>query len=364
MSINANPLKSGPLRLGVVGAGAISRIVLPLLPKSTFEIAAISDVNLEAAASLVRDLSVAATLYQSGEELIEQAGLDAVYLATPPATHGALILAAARAGRAVICEKPWTRTATEASELLRELGANRFPPIAACTSRFVSTPAARAARECLAAKQLGRLRQVRLTASTALPITMEALPAWKRNAQTAGGGTVVDWGVYELDWLRVIVGEAFNPVEVTATLDEWRREGTGIETGYDVHLSCASGLDVRIRRRPEIGPRQHRVEIRGDRGGLDLPFAPDDAGKRAQLYRLDGEEKPVGPETISEPVEDWSQILSGPLVNLAQALVDGTPVMSPPDSQVFIHTVIDAIYESGRSGRSVRIGSETERRSA
>lgn len=348
-------IKHQPLRLGVVGCGRIAQIVLPMLAPRGIEVVALCDVNTEAANSLATQLE-GPRVMPDAAALIADPSVEAVYLATPPATHRDLILQAAAAGKAVVCEKPWVLNAQEARNLARAL--DRYPGVQAgsCASRFRFTAAVAAAESHLSSGALGRIRQVRIDAVTPLPVPLCELPPWKRSAATAGGGLAADWCVYEIDWVAAVIGAAFDPVAVNATLDDWRREGTGLDSGYSIHIRCASGLDVRLNRRPEVAPKRHNVEIRGETGGLDIPFAPDAAQRTARLHQLGADGKSVESAELAV-VDDWGSILCGPIVNLAEAVRGAATVASPPASQVLVHTVLDGIHLSGREERTVCIPS-------
>ncbi len=352
----SNNSKFEPFRLGVLGAGKISQIVLPMLASRGISVTSLFDVNTEAAQALAAKLGGTATVYTDAASLLASSEIDGVYLATPPSLHRTQVLDAINAGRHVICEKPWMLNAEEARAILNDIQARSSRVIVgACTSRFRFNPAVNTASEAVAQGRIGRLRQVRINATTTPPAPLDALPAWKRHASSAGGGLAADWCVYELDWLAAVVGSEFDPVEVTTTLDFWRREGTDIDSGYNVHFRCASGLDVRLSRRSEIGPRQHRVEIRGENGGIDLPFAPDDADNVARLHRFAPDGKTLETTELSPPVTDWGAILAGPIENFAAAVRGKGPVASTPASQIKVHVLLDALYASGREGRPVTI---------
>jgi predicted dehydrogenase len=262
---------------------------------------------------------------------------------------------AVAAGKPVICEKPWVLDAGQARELCGALEKYPNVPAASCASRFRFTPAVSALMDLLARGKLGKVRQVRINATMPPPVPLAELPPWKRSASSAGGGLAADWCVYEIDWLAAVFGSSFDPVAVTATLDDWRREGTDMDSGYTVHLRCASGLDVRLSRRSEVGPSQHGVEIRGELGGVDLPFAPNTPDRVAHLHQLATDGKKIESKDIAEPLTEWSGILCGPIVNLMDVVRGKAIVAASPASQVFVHTVLDAIYRSGRERHTVEL---------
>jgi predicted dehydrogenase len=341
-----------PLRLGVIGAGQISQIILPMLSKEAVVVTGVTDLNPAAARALAETLG-SPRVHPDHHSLLAAQDVEAVYIATPPATHMALTLAALNAGKHVICEKPWMMNATEARQVAAE--ADRHPDlkVGCCSSRFCFTPAARVAGQKVAEKALGHLRQARVRARISPPALLENLTGWKRSSQSAGGGLAADWGVYEIEWLRSTLGPAFAPVAITASLDFWRRENSDLESSYQVTISCADNLEVQLDRTAEIGPPDNLIELRGDRAGLNVPFAPDATDKVARLYTLEADGKIVETRTDAPVTDDWNAILCGPLLNLAAAVRSGTPVAASPESQILVHEILDAIYVSGRERRPV-----------
>jgi predicted dehydrogenase len=111
---------AAPLRIGVVGLGAVAQAVhLPLLAKhpGLFRVAAVCDLSPSTCAALGERFAVdEAARFGSAEAMLEAADLDAVAILTP-GSHGELATASARRGLAVFCEKPLAYTRAEADEL-------------------------------------------------------------------------------------------------------------------------------------------------------------------------------------------------------------------------------------------------------
>jgi predicted dehydrogenase len=353
-SPNSPEIPFVPLRLGVIGTGQISQIVLPMIPADRVVVAGLADVNIDAAKTLAEKIGNV-TVYETPAALLAAADIEAVYIATPPATHGSLVEEALKAGKHVICEKPWTLNAAEARTLAEAI--SRFPAlkVGCCSSRFCFSPGAEAARESIANGSLRKLIRVRVQATGGLPGPIDHLPEWKRNAATAGGGLTADWCVYELEWLRSILGSAFEPVEVTANFGFWRREGSSLESSYYAVIRCASGLEVVVSRQPEIGPRRHSVELRGEMGGLDIPFAPDHIDRSARLHSLEADGKTLKTVEVGTPTTDWSRILYGPITNLADAIRTNTTPSATVEGQITVHAVLDAIYTAARENRIAQV---------
>src|SRR5262249_25802856 len=101
-----------PIRIAVVGTGFGARIQAPGVRASgRFEVVALVGRELERAGDAARRAGVAGACASLDDVLGE---CDAVSIATPPATHAGLAIAAARAGKHVLCEKPMARSVAEA----------------------------------------------------------------------------------------------------------------------------------------------------------------------------------------------------------------------------------------------------------
>lgn len=112
--------RSGPLRVGIAGLGAVAQAVhLPLLAKhpDIFRVAAVCDLSGATCTALGERFGIdRESRYDSVEALLARADLEALAILTA-GSHGALAAAAARAGMPVFCEKPLAYTLAEADEL-------------------------------------------------------------------------------------------------------------------------------------------------------------------------------------------------------------------------------------------------------
>lgn len=316
-------------------------------------VAAIASRNEAPAKELAAELGGAA-FDRDFPALLRRPEVEAVYIATPPPLHRTMMIAAVEAGKHVICEKPFVMNLSELADVERVVGAHPGIKVSSCSCRFQVCPPVRAARDYLKQGRLGKLRRVRLSNAMPPALPLANLPIWKRSRSTAGGGIAMDWGVYDLDWLQFLLGEAFDPVEVFGNTDCWLREEAALETSYSAEILCRSGLTIGWERRSEQGPPFQRAEIRGSEGGLDLPFMPGGSPEALIHHRLP-EGKSLLAEVVSGPVSDWGAILAYPIIDLADAIASRGNAASPPTAAQKIHAVIEALYESASSGKSVSV---------
>jgi len=101
------------LKLGVIGTGAIGQDHIRRLSKTLLgsEVVALTDINLEQAAKVARDLGLTAEVYPDGHALIAAPNVEAVLVTSWGPTHEEFVLAAIAAGKPVFCEKPLAVTA-------------------------------------------------------------------------------------------------------------------------------------------------------------------------------------------------------------------------------------------------------------
>lgn len=165
--------------------------------------------------------------------------VEAVYLATPPSEHLSATLAAARAGKHVLCEKPLALNATQSAEMLRVCEQQGVLLMTAYRKYY--EPSTLYLKKLIHSDRLGKIDVIN-TAFSELHVAGRSLP-WLLDAQTAGGGPLMDLGVYCVNTSRWLVEE--NPVEVSA--HSWKKDVARfrrVEEGISFRMHFASGLVV------------------------------------------------------------------------------------------------------------------------
>ena len=165
--------------------------------------------------------------------------VEAVYLATPPSEHLSATLAAARAGKHVLCEKPLALNAAQSAEMVRVCEQHGVQLMTAYRKYY--EPSTLYLKKLIHSGRLGKIDVINTTFSE-LHVAGRSLP-WLLDAQTAGGGPLMDLGVYCVNTSRWLVEE--NPVEVTAY--SWTkdvRRFRNVEEGISFRMYFASGLLV------------------------------------------------------------------------------------------------------------------------
>ncbi|KZM51800.1 Gfo/Idh/MocA family oxidoreductase [Labrenzia sp. OB1] len=169
-------------------------------------------------------------------ELLEDDGVDAVYISTTNEKHHAQALASIAAGKHVLCEKPLAMTLGEACEMVR---AAKDKGVVFATNHHLRNAGSHLAiRDMIRSGRIGKVLSARVFHAVNLP---EALRGWRINDAAAGGGVIADITVHDADTVRFHLGE--DPLEVVAKAAA-SGLGQGVEDSVMSVWSMPSGAMV------------------------------------------------------------------------------------------------------------------------
>jgi myo-inositol 2-dehydrogenase / D-chiro-inositol 1-dehydrogenase len=185
------------INVAFIGAGRMGLThIKNLAGISSVRVIAVADVNLEAAEH-AKNLARAEVATTDFEAVMQRSDVDAVVIVTPTNTHASLIQMAARAGKAIWCEKPIALTIQETLETIEVVNAAKVPCQIGFMRRF--DPGYVNAKRLIEDGSLGKIETFRaLGRDTYLPN-----PAYIRPS----GGMFLDMSVHDLDLARFLIGE-------------------------------------------------------------------------------------------------------------------------------------------------------------
>jgi predicted dehydrogenase len=288
------------VRWGFLGAGGIATGALAPAVRAA------SNASLQAVAA--RDVDRArslgpATAYGDYAELLADDDVDAVYISLTNEQHLPWSVAAMRAGKAVLCEKPLAMSAAEVDELIAVAGETGQLLVEASWYRW--HPRIRLAQQRL--PEIGAVRHV--TAGFTFDADLEGN---YRLDPSRGGGALYDVGCYAVSACLWAVGLGL-PAEVTARS---AYGPTGVDVTTEAIVEWAGGAQAEVRAGIE-GANGQWLVITGERGEIELRDAPytswtDDA---TELWVSDGsdtERIPVPPANAYQVmVEEFGSVLTG-----------------------------------------------------
>ncbi|MDP8905158.1 MAG: Gfo/Idh/MocA family oxidoreductase [Chloroflexota bacterium] len=326
------------LRFGVLSTADIARKkVIPGIQKARrCRVVAIASRD-ESRARRVADELGLERAHGSYEALLADPGIDAVYIPLPNHLHTEWTIAAARAGKHVLCEKPLALNTADAERMIIAAEANGIQLMEAFMYRL--HPSWVALREIVASGRLGE------------PVAIQSWfsyynddPGNIRNIHDVGGGALYDIGCYCVNLSRMLFGS--EPVDVRAVI---RRDAhMGIDTVSSAILEFADGgiASFTCSTRTEDDQRVHVYGTRGH-ASIWIPFnIPPD--RPTKVFVTSGGNPPVAPatETLTFPVADPYTVEAEAFATTA---LDGVTPPFPISDAVANLRVLERIFDQERA---------------
>src|SRR4051812_27509481 len=346
-----------PVRLGVIGAGVIGRMHLRVAAESALLTpVAVADVREAVAQELAAQLGVARA-YGSAEALLADPEIEAVVLALPTAGRAELTLAAFSAGKHVLVEKP---IALNAGEVRRMIAARGELIAGCCSSRMRGLPSASVASTLVASGALGQLRVVRCRALKGAGTPPQNPPPWRLSRSMNGGGILVNWGCYDLDYLLGITGWAIEPRLVLArawgvpeTFSAYAAPGSDADAHVAALILCDDGLTISYERGEFVaGATDEAWQVLGDRGALRLQMPP---GANKTIWHDEATTQGVVSSLIWQGDEPGGSDHVHVLEDFAQAVREKRAPRTSLEQALLVQRITDAIYASAERWAAVEV---------
>jgi predicted dehydrogenase len=342
------------LGIGIVGTGRIARSHLRSLAQSTEgKAVAVFDIIPERASQTASDFGVP-YVARSLEDLLERRDVQAVIVCTPPTAHAAPTIAALEAGKHVLCEKPFAIDPAEAERMVETAERNqRF--LAVCSARDRVGVGARVAHQLASSGALGTVYHVRSSAfrMRGRPgIDMFTDAPWFIDKNKAGGGALIDIGVYRLDVMLWLLG---NP-RVTSVLCS-TFQGIGkppeppvVQTVEDhavVMFTCENGASgvLEIAWASNMNGANQTIVL-GTEAGLRFDPLTKITASASRL--------PIEERLIPRPDADHADF-GDVTIQFVRAILAGQQPLTPGREALAVTRVIDAAYRSAATGRGVSL---------
>jgi myo-inositol 2-dehydrogenase/D-chiro-inositol 1-dehydrogenase len=328
------------LNFALFGAGRIGRMHAEnLAQRSDARLLYVVDTKPEAARALAEPLGARQA---DAQQVFSDAQVQAVLIASSTGSHADLSIAAARAGKAIFCEKPVDLTLSKVDLCIKEIKKARVPMFVGFNRRF--DPSFRSLKERLDAGAIGKLEQLIITNRD------PGLPDLRFLATS--GGLFLDFTIHDFDMARWLLGE--EPVEVFA----WgavlvdprvRTEGRDIDTAM-LLLRTASGRMCHINntRRAVYGYDQ-RIEVFGAKGML----------RAANLTPTRVERFGAGATCADNPWPTfqtrYAAAYAAELSSFIRSVETRKPVEVGPEDSRQVLVLAEAALKSSQTGRPVRL---------
>ena len=202
---------------GIIGAGDIvrKRVAPAIRELPTCKLAAITRKRSELAESSALEFG-AKRGYENWRDLLADDEIDAVYVATPVFLHAEQTIAAAEAGKHVLCEKPMAMNAAECEQMIAACEANNVKFGVAYYRRFY--PVLARVRKILASGEIGSPVFAQMNAFEYLEMSPDSERHWFLEKAKSGGGPMMDFGCHRLEVLTHLFGKVRDVESLTANV--------------------------------------------------------------------------------------------------------------------------------------------------
>lgn len=329
-------------KLGIVGTGGIAHAhARAIRSMDEIELSAVCDLNAEAAREFGETYDAGGS-FSSVEDMLGSTDLDIAVICTWGHTHAGIFrsIASSRQVKAVLCEKPLCRDATEASDMVAL--ASQQGILLAEAFKFRHHPQHIKMKSMVNSGSLGKVHSIRSTflAGPVSPDHLHPDANWRFN-RTKGGGSIYDLGCYCIHHARFIFDT--EPERVFAL--GYRGPVTDVDEVVSAVLEFPGEVNATI----NIGFRsfgEQSVAIYGEKGVLRSSKAWNNENQSVSVHA----EYQGGDRSTYDfaPTDQFALQLR----HLCECLENGTEHRIPPQNSINQMRVIDALFRSIDSGQA------------
>lgn len=342
------------IKWGVIGSGGIARrrtIPEGITQADNAELAVVYDIHAQINAEVAKEFQVHAA---GGLQEVWDSDIDAVYIATPANVHCEQVLAAAKVGKHILCEKPLGMTVREAKQMIDVCQQNGVTLGTAFMMRFQTQH--QEALKMIESGRLGQLTYGRAQLSCWYP-PIEG--AWRQNPVQGGGGSLMDMGGHCIDLLEMFLAEVKKVSCFTnRTVHNYESEDSAVVTLFFENgaLATVDTLfcipDNSSKNVLEIYGSKGSILAKntigqGDKGEMIAFLEAEDAGYDANQSREVAEGIIIAPEP--------KNIYRSEIQEFSQAIIEGREPSNNAKLGLHSQKVLTACYKSAKTGKEVEV---------
>jgi D-xylose 1-dehydrogenase (NADP+, D-xylono-1,5-lactone-forming) len=326
------------IRWGLLSTARINRRLIPAIRASKHgQLAAVASRDAAKAGQYAAEWNIPRT-FGSYEDLLASSEIDVVYISLPNHLHAEWTVKALRAGKHVLCEKPFALSVDEVDSMIR--ASRESGRVLAEAFMYRHHPQMKLVGDYIRSGKLGQISLARGIFS----FFMQNPAGNVRMVPEYGGGALWDIGIYPLSFAQFVYGEV--PHSVTASQ---QIGSTGVDETFAGQLHYASGASAQISCSFRI-PFHTSVEVHGNQGSLEItrPFTePNQRGREIRFTPVEGAAQKLSVKKLDPYL--------GEVEDMHAAIIDGTPpLISLQESRDHVRTA-NALYQAARTGQPVSL---------
>ncbi len=348
-----------PLKLGIVGCGVIgTHHISEASGSHLVDLIAIEDVIEERAKSSAEKFNVP-KYYTKEDDLINDEEIEAVILAMPTGVRTPIAYKVLEKGKHLIIEKP---AASRSEEIEKMISLRGDRVVACCSPRMAFSGHAESAKKCVESGVLGKIRNVRVRVLQSTPPNPnDNPPPCRQSMKLNGGGILVNWSCYDLDYLMQITSWKLKPRVVLANwwpvaekMSAYVAPGSDADSHYIAFILCDDDIVLTMERGEFTSATTDQAwEIIGTDGSLHLPMTR----QQGKPYEVILDRFIPGKGVVSETI--WKESDGGPTGGVLEDFVYAVRQNRKPkttlENALVMQKITDAIYDSARSRQAIII---------
>jgi predicted dehydrogenase len=332
----------------VVGLGRLSlNQILPAFGKSEYSrVTALVSGDRQKARRIAAQYGVPETSiysYAEYERLADNKSVKAVYIVLPNGLHEEYVLRGAKAGKHILCEKPMANSSAEARRMIEACVHAKVKLMIAYRQQY--EPNNRMLRKLVSDGKLGHVRGFLSTNAQ-----QQGDPAQGRLKKSlAGGGCLPDVGLYCINAARFLSGK--EPSRVSAQLwqpkDDIRFREVEATVSFNMYFpdgflaTCSTSYDAH---------KSQTLRLEGTDLWAEISPAFAYHGNKLKYSKLE-----AGQEVVFEPQIEEKDQFAREMDHFAACIVEGRQPHTPGEEGLQDHRIIEAIYESAHTGKTVEV---------
>lgn len=271
--------------------------------------------------------------YQNFDQIANNPDIDIVYVVLPPSMHREYVVRAAKAGKHVFCEKPMAPSVADCEAMIKACADNKVK--LAIGYRCQHDPNIQAVMKVAKEQKFGKVKMI----NSAAGYFDARTDHWKQK-KALGGGVMGDMGVYALQGARLATGE--EPISVIAQASTTRPDiYKEVEETMMFMLDFPSG--ARAACQTSFGINMNYLQVNYEKGWLKLEPQSGYLGNKGSMSDGTKIDFPIKNQQAKQLDED------------CLAILNNTALIAPGEEGLRDIRVVEAIYKSVASGKSVKI---------
>lgn len=335
------------INFAIIGTGVIAKYhALAIGMNPNAQVVAVCDMN-EARAKEFAAEHNAPKVFSDYHELLKDPDIHAVSICTPSGTHGEISIAAAKAGKHILCEKPIETKKEKIDELIREVEAHNVKMDCVYQRRFQEIPAK--VKAALDSGVFGKVLMASVYMKYWRSPDYYKSAGWRATWEFDGGGCLMNQGVHGVDLICWFMGGVKKVNAITRT----QLHNIEVEDAAVAAVEFNNGAIGVIEGSTCVNPANNcRFEIHCENGTISF----DDGG--VLQWVLNGEDLAVsgtsGDLGAKEDPTKLNECGHSPMVeDLVNSILNDTePSIGPKEARKAVDTIL-AIYQSSREGKEV-----------